>query len=93
MWEEKAKNFTKEFKLDKKILKGILIFWGCIFASGVGDLITIVGNMDSESYTRINAQNLEKSAQNMIIEEYLFATNGVSCHRSERTGKGTKKNP
>ena len=44
-----------------------MMFWGCFSSRGTGQLIAIEGIMKSEDYMKILDENLQLSAQNLVL--------------------------
>ena len=59
-----------------------VMFWGCIGWFGVGPLILVKGNLNSEGYVKILSENLLP-----VLERYnlVFQHDGAPIHRSEYT--------
>jgi transposase len=61
---------------------GIVMAWGCISSKGVGRLVFIDEIMDRFVYTRILANNLAASAEEMGLDRYIFQQDNDPKHTS-----------
>ena len=59
---------TKNIRPTVKLGRGSVLIWGCISASGVGELVFIEDIMKKEDYPCILQQNLVKIAEKLGIE-------------------------
>jgi len=59
------------------------MFWGCIGWDGVGPLVEVNNNLDSDGYVNILAKNLIPWMNNNSYT--LFQQDGASCHTSHYT--------
>ncbi|ORD97257.1 TCB1 [Hepatospora eriocheir] len=58
------------------------MFWGCISSKGVGRLVEIKSTMTAGAYKQILAQNLNISAREMGLDEYIFMYDNDPKHTS-----------
>ncbi|ORD99005.1 TCB1 [Hepatospora eriocheir] len=58
------------------------MFWGCISSKGVGRLVEIKSTMTAGVYKQILAQNLNISAREMGLDEYIFMHDNDPKHIS-----------
>ena len=64
---------TKQLKPTVKHGGGSVMIWGCISASGVGELVFFEDIMKKEDYPCILQQNFVKIAEKLLIErEFMF---------------------
>lgn len=61
---------------------GSIMFWGCISSKGVGRLVEIESTMTAGVYKQILAQNLNVSAREMGLDEYIFMHDNDPKHTS-----------
>ena len=59
------------------------MFWGCFGWHGVGPLIVVEGNMDSDEYVNILANHFIPWVDN--YPNSIFQQDGASCHTSTYT--------
>lgn len=64
--------------------------WGCITFYGVGKLVFVDGNMNSDQYTEVLDDNLwDVVMKHFANKPYLFQDDNTPCHASHAT-KGWK---
>lgn len=64
---------------------GSIMVWGCMSASGVGELFVCEGRMNSQRYTSMLEEVLEVSALKLFEgdnPEYVFQQDNAPCHKS-----------
>lgn len=67
---------------------GSIMIWGCISASGVGEIKVCEGRMNSDSYIATLEDHLEASIVKLFEEdspEYIFQQDNAPCHCSKKT--------
>jgi transposase len=70
-----------------------LVLWGCMNASGTGNLYRIEGIMDSPKYISILQKNLITSAKKFGLErDFVFQQDNDSKHKSVMTTKFFEEN-
>ena len=57
--------------------------WGCMSASGVGQLVFIDGIMDRYAYVRILSENLDASAERLGMTGFTFQQDNDPKHVSK----------
>lgn len=63
---------------------GGVMVWGCMAASGVGELVFIEGNMDKYMYMNILKENVKKSAEKLGLSPvYYFQQDNDPKHTAE----------
>jgi transposase len=63
---------------------GIVMFWGCMSANGVGNLVVIDGIMTGGKYVQILQENLFESAKKMGLEsDFIFQQDNDPKHTSK----------
>ena len=74
---------TKNLRPTVKHGRGNVMIWGCISASGVGELVFIKDIMKKEDYPCILQQNFVKIAEKLGIErEFMFYQDNDPKHNS-----------
>ena len=74
---------TKNVRPTVKLSGGSVMIWGCISASGVGELVFIEDIMKKEDYPCILQQNFVKIAEKLGIErEFMFYQDNDPKHNS-----------
>ena len=74
---------TKNLRPTVKHGGGSVMIWGCISASGVGELVFIEDIMKKEDYPCILQQNFVKIAEKLGIErEFMFYQDNDPKHNS-----------
>ena len=69
------------------------MFWGCLTYSGVGTLVPITGNMNSEKYINTLDEFLwPVVAKQFGYSPFIFEDHNASCHASLRTTTWKTKN-
>ena len=61
---------------------GKIMLWGCISSKGVGRIVFIKENMRSENYKTILADNLQQSADEMDLKNFIFMQDNDPKHKS-----------
>lgn len=59
--------------------------WGCISASGIGNLVFLTENINAGVYTNILANNLFQSADKMGLDDFIFQHDGAKPHTARIT--------
>lgn len=87
VWRKKGKAFeAKNLQPTVKHGGGNVMVWGCMSASGVGELAIIDGIMNAERYVDVLRGNLRKSVQKLGIEgNYLFQQDNDPKHTANKT--------
>lgn len=63
-----------------------VMVWGCLTYFGVGTLVAIEGNMNSEKYTAVLDENLfPVIVKHFPNNEYLFQDDNAPCHQSNHS--------
>ena len=71
----------------------ISCFWGCITVNGVGTLIAVEGNIDSEKYISVLDQQLwPVIAKDFQDKPWIFQEDNCPVHRSQRTREWKEEN-
>lgn len=61
------------------------MFWGCVTYSGVGTLVPVEGNIDTNKYINILDQHLwPVVAKNFGNSPYIFQDDNAPCHNSSK---------
>ena len=69
------------------------MFWGCVTYSGVGTLVSISGNMDSEKYIETLDENLWPAiVKHFGNSSFLFQDDNDPCHASQMTTAWKREN-
>lgn len=73
---------------------GSLMIWGCMTHKGVGNLVKIEGNMDSELYCQILEEDLVSSLEwyGLNLDQIIFQHDNDPKHSSRRTKTWLKDN-
>jgi transposase len=67
--------------------------WGCVAASGIGELVEISGLMDAKQYVDILTNNLIKSAQKLKIKDhFIFQSDNDPKHTSKKSKEWLAQN-
>jgi hypothetical protein len=70
-----------------------LMVWGCVSASGVGELVEISSKMDAKTYVNILENNLIASAKKMKIRDnFIFQSDNDPKHTSKLAKKWLMEN-
>ena len=82
MWRKKNTELeTSNLQATVKHGGGGVMVWGCMAASGVGELVFIDGTMDQYVYLDILKNNLQRSAQKLGIQsDYYFQQDNYPKH-------------
>lgn len=66
---------------------GSVMFWGCISASGHGDLVPIDGSMNQSKYLDVLNENAFPSGDRLIGNSFIFQQDNAPCHKSKMITK------
>ena len=55
--------------------EGSVLIWGCISASGVGDIVRIDGIMNAETYKQVSNHHVIPSGKCLIGNVFIFQHN------------------
>ena len=81
VWRSPGKAYNKGcIQPTVKFGGGSVMFWGCFSWDGVGPLVVVEGNMDSDDYVNILANNFIPWVSN--YPNSIFQQDGASCHTS-----------
>jgi transposase len=84
VWRSPGEAYNKDcIQPTVKFGGGSVMFWGCFGWHGVGPLVVVEGNMDSDKYINILANNFIPWVDN--YPNSIFQQDGVSCHTSTYT--------
>ena len=69
------------------------MFWGCITYNGVGTLVSVDGNIDSQNYTEILDVNLWPVVAKYFVQKYFISQDdNAPAHSSKFTRNWKIKN-
>lgn len=74
---------------------GSVMIWGCMSASGVGEVFVCDGRMNSERYISMLDEVFEASVLKLFDgneAEYLFQQDNAPCHKSRRSMQWFREN-
>ena len=81
MWRRVGEAYNKNcIKPTVKFNGGSVMFWGCFSWNGVGPLVTVDENMDSDVYVNVLANHLIPWVCNN--PNLIFQQDQASCHTS-----------
>ncbi|GES88637.1 IS630 family transposase [Rhizophagus clarus] len=84
VWRSPEEMYNKDcIQSTVKFGGGSVMFWGCFGWHGVGPLIVVEGNMDSDEYVNILANHFIPWVDN--YPNSIFQQDGASCHTSTYT--------
>ncbi|KAG1455442.1 hypothetical protein G6F56_007063 [Rhizopus delemar] len=67
-----------------KFGKGSVMVWGCFWAGGLGQLMTLKGSVDQDKYVNCLSQEFLPWLEKLKDEhgqEFIFQEDGTSCHK------------
>ena len=64
---------------------GKIQVWGCMAASGFGNLKVVNGRVDASAYVRLICCTLEKDGKKLCGRDFIFQQDRAPCHRANRT--------
>ncbi|CAF3709059.1 unnamed protein product [Rotaria sp. Silwood1] len=71
---------------------GSVMVWGCMSASGVGNLVLVEGIMYKEQYEKILNENVRQSAKKLKMKSFIFMQDNDPKHTARTTQQWFKKN-
>jgi transposase len=84
VWRRAGDTYNKDcIQPTVKFGGGSVMFWGCFGWHGVGPLVVVEGNMDSDKYVNILANHFIPWVSN--YPNSIFQQDGASCHTSSYT--------
>jgi hypothetical protein len=83
VWKKRKKGLNKEnIAVTVKYPPSVMV-WGCVSASGIGNLVEINAKMDAKHYIEIINSNLYASAERMgIRDNFIFQSDNDPKHTS-----------
>lgn len=89
VWRKKGEAFQEKNTLPTvKHGGGSIMLWGCVAASGTGNIVRVEGRMDSTKYQQILEANVLKSVRTLKLKRgWIFQQDNGPKHTSKSTMK------
>ena len=87
-WSKKCDPLNeKNIKKTKKFGGGSVMVWGCITPYGVGKLVKIDGNLNSQKYTEVLQKGLFETIDHykLMLDKMIFMHDNAPIHSSKHT--------
>jgi transposase len=88
VWKKRGEGLNNENVSPTVKHSKSLMVWGCVSASGVGNLVEITSKMDAKTYVNILENNLIASAEKVKIQDnFIFQSDNDPKHTSKLAKK------